>query len=198
MLDADTYFIDHPHKLLQRLTPGTALMHTWECQLCDSSDEACRNFSAKLREQHVTDQAGNILPIPDQFDSYNSGVVGLHPSDLPLVDETLHLYDQMQRISGLRTCEQLAFGYVLDRKTRLKLAWDVVYHYHTWALRYKFEGDLPSFLAEAADLPQNVSLGWLYSKRPRARFRWRVRIRIQHALRRLGFKRGIVITSESW
>ncbi|MGA3067181.1 MAG: hypothetical protein ABSF29_10075 [Tepidisphaeraceae bacterium] len=199
MLDSDTYFLRDPWALLRRISPGRSLMHTWECHVNDSRDPAYRSIPARLRNEGLCDTSGARLEIPDQFDSFNSGVVGIHPEDARLLDEVVCVTDQMYRITGVRTCEQLALGYVMSRKTRLSYAWDVVYHYHTWGLRNSFKQLLPVLLADSADMPNPERLKWLYARRPRCRLRRRLNVQAQQALRRMGLKKqNVVFTSEAW
>jgi hypothetical protein len=198
-LDSDTYFLGDPWTLIGRVRPGHSMMHTWECHLDDSGDPQYSGAPARLRERGITDKAGHRLEISGLFDSYNSGVVGIHPDDAPILEDALCLTDQIYRTTGVRTSEQLALGYLLPRRTRMSSAWDLVYHYHTWALRMRFRDELPSLLADSADMSTAERVEWLYERRPRCPLRRRLHVRVQHALRRLGLnKQKVVFTSESW
>ncbi len=200
LIDSDTYFIKSPLALFGRLRPGATLMHVWESVLRYSPDPDYSSIAAKLNAAPFKDRAGQLDPVSADMPSWNSGVLGIHPADAPLLADVLHTCDEMLRITGVRTAEQLAFAHVFARRTKLRPAWDAVYHYFTWRLRADyFVKVLPKIMEDLQAIPPAEQNAWLYARRPRCRFRRRVRVNAEHALRRLGFlKSKMVFTSESF
>jgi hypothetical protein len=199
LIDSDTYFMRSPLKLFRRIQPGRSLLHVWECVLRDAMSPEYAMIPQKMNDAKVTDRHGQPDIYPPDMASWNSGIVGLHPADAALLDDVLCASDNLHRVTGVRTSEQLAFDHVLTKHTRVRSAWDVVYHYYTWRLRSQFKIALPKILTEANNIPDADRAQWLYDRRPRCRFRRRIRVRAEHALRRLGFLRSkVVINSESY
>lgn len=198
-LDSDTYFMKSPLKLFRKLRPGTTYMHCYESVLRDSPDQDYALIPRKMNAAGVTDRLGVLDHFPEDMPSYNAGVIGIHPADASLLDDVLHACDQLYRITGVRTSEQLAFVHVFTKQTHIKQALGVIYHYYTYRLRSAFQPILPGLLAEAAKVPESDRAAWLYARRARCRFRRRVRVHVEFALRRLGFlKSTVLFNSESY
>ena len=105
--DADTYFLSHPRRLFNRIGPGRTVMHIKEGNLhaCHGGD-----IAEFLQRHQVTNLAGERWPITAETPMYNAGVIGLDAADAPLLDEVVHLTDQMYPPVRIHTVEQFAFS----------------------------------------------------------------------------------------
>jgi hypothetical protein len=141
--DADTYFIKHPRKLFARIRPGHTVMHIREYHLYDYP---ARELAASLGGrafQNLAGQPWNITPCVKMF---NAGVIGLHEADISLLDEVVHLTDQMYSHIRLHTIEQFAFSICLQHRTTLHQSDDIIHHYWPPAGRTCFREKLGAIL----------------------------------------------------
>lgn len=197
LLDGDTYFRCSPNRLMARVGPGRAVMHLREGVVNTLPGRAQKELVAMLDSVgSFTDLAGEPLTITAGEPMWNSGVVGVHPSDSRLLDEAIHLTDQFCRHSRLHTLEQFALGLVLSRRASLREAGDVVFHYWDRSFRDPFHRVLPGVLSKHSTLPLAERVRLSYSHRPRSSFRRGCRIAYNHMLRSLRLLPPIVRSSE--
>ena len=143
-----------------------------------------------------TDLAGSPLTMTASEPMWNSGVVGVDPADRRLIDEAIHLTDQLCSRLRMHTLEQFALGIVLGRATRLREALDVVFHYWDRAFRDPFHEQLPQLLAQHASLPLAERARRCHACRPRPTVRSRVRTRVTRWLRTVGLRPPLERRSE--
>lgn len=144
LIDGDTLFVDDPARLFERIGPGRALLHTDEGLLSERFGE-------------LEERASGVARGPEAFlrpdtRMLNSGVIGLDPSDRPLLDEALTWLDLLYEATRTFTVEQLALGETLRRSVRLAFAEDVVFHYWNH-LRFFLRIRGSEFLAATASVP---------------------------------------------
>jgi hypothetical protein len=145
LCDSDTWFVKHPKKVFARVAPGRAVMHVAEYRLFD---RCARALAKSLEGCTFHDLAGTRWNIGAGTVMFNSGVIGLHESDAAVLDEVLHLTDQMYVYARFATIEQLAFSVCLRHYTRLRQSYDALYHYWPTAHRASFQGQLNRILRE--------------------------------------------------
>jgi hypothetical protein len=130
LIDTDTYFIRNPLQLFERISPNDSLMH--------ASD------GYRIGESQLWSP---ILPFIDQLDSgeipvsrssemLNSGAIGLHPQNAPLIESAIVLMDRLQAHTPIFNIEQFAIGAALQTKTKVHMCNDVLEHY--WGYRRSF------------------------------------------------------------
>src|SRR5437667_11300134 len=91
---------------------------------------------------------------------WNAGVVGIHKSDLSLLDGVLRLTDVLLDEFYSPVMEQAAFSLILAEKTRLRSARDTIYHYCVSPDRRQFRTHLPELLAAAERMPVERRVAW--------------------------------------
>jgi hypothetical protein len=197
LLDGDTYFRRSPWRLFDRIGPGRTAMHVREGLLDRLPGENHAELAAVLQAGGPwTDLAGRPLTLTASEPMWNSGVVGVDPADRRLIDEAIHLTDQLCSRLRMHTLEQFALGIVLGRATRLREALDVVFHYWDRAFRDPFHEQLPQLLAQHASLPLAERARRCHACRPRPTVRSRVRTRVTRWLRTVGLRPPLERRSE--
>ena len=130
---------------------------------------------------------------------WNSGVLGVHSNDLPLMREALNLCDQLwsqdliTKPAGERvhTLEQFAAGVLLSR-SRLSETSDVVFHYWRSYLREPFAKKLEEIVLELKNVSLPEHVDHIYKLRPRETVKNTVKGFVRTCLRRMGRRvRGI-------
>jgi hypothetical protein len=141
-LDSDTFFTADPSVLLEQVQPETTIMQMREYAL-ERGPEIYRDLmsfrlanaeqypNAFLRfiEQNEFVVAGRTLKFNKEQYVWNSGVLGIHNSSLPLLDDILSLSDQIYPQTKWFISEQLAFGLILQSFSEMKPAGTVINHY---------------------------------------------------------------------
>lgn len=139
LVDTDTFFIASPQLMFDRIGTESTVMHEREVDAIEQ-DPDCKDVVDVIRPGVVIDGFALSAATP----MYNSGVVGVMPSHLPLVAQALSLLDTLYDRAPVFNVEQFAFGVVLSQRTRLHTCDDVVRHYwghtrafiHVQAARY--------------------------------------------------------------
>lgn len=167
--DADTYFLKHPRKLFTCIRPGHPLMHIREGHLnyVHGTDIAC--FLQNHDLKHLDGTRWDITPDTPMF---NAGVIGFHESDSALLDEVVHLTDQIYPQVGIHTVEQFAFSACLRHYTRLRQSYRIVHHYWPGPGREQFNADLRRVLHDPSITSHEERLLRLSAVRPRQSIRY--------------------------
>lgn len=142
-IDPDTYFLQHPRKLFERISPRNSVMHASEGPL------SSHLIWEPILGSGVTEVAG--YPVLPESLMLNSGVIGLDYSDRDLLLDSVLVEDRLYEISPAFNIEQFATGAVLSKRTRLSLCNDILKHY--WGHERHFINAqcaelFPSFTAE--------------------------------------------------
>jgi len=124
LCDTDTCFVKHPKRAFARVRPGRAVMHVAEYYL---SDRAARPMAESLAGHIFLDRAGSRWNIGGATVMFNSGLIGLHESDISILGDVISLIDQMYVQTRVPIVEQLALSVCLQHHSRLSQAYDVVH-----------------------------------------------------------------------
>jgi hypothetical protein len=124
--DCDTYFLRHPGKFFARIRPGRTVMHIREGHLYDCQAGLVADF---LQDHDLQNRAGQRWNITPDTLMFNAGVLGLHEADISLLDEVVHLTDQIYPHVRIHTIEQFAFSACFRHCTKLRQSYDIVHHY---------------------------------------------------------------------
>lgn len=131
MVDTDTYFVRTPRALFERVGPGRTAMHKTEDR------ESTRRIQSALNCDAVTDPDGATWSFADAgMRVWNSGVIGIDPTDRRLLDAVIWLSDEVYERTKLFNVEQVAFGRVFEETTQLSRTDDVCAHY--WGMARPF------------------------------------------------------------
>jgi hypothetical protein len=181
-LDSDTYWTSPPDRLFNRIGRDRACFHTREGYL-RSTGTAVDNALAQQLDRHQY-RIGSVVPVEVDRTTmmWNTGVVGVHASNLNLVSEALVLSDQIWIDADptgaygkkIHHAEQFAMGYAF-RDCRLSEAVDTVYHYWPSVAKAAFGRVLPGLVESGVGDQSPENLQHIYA----ARFRevgWKARI----------------------
>lgn len=199
LLDGDTWLRKSPELLFSRIGPGRAIMHLLEGRLMDIGTPIPTEMASVLRRERFVDTAGEYLNIPPNSPMWNSGVLGMDPADAGVLDEALHLLDQLSLRSTvpIRQWEQFAVSFVLAQRMReLQEAGDVVFHYWPPYLHEPFRKKLPEVMAKCAVLPLAERARRCFAERPRPTGPRRAKVIVKRAMQGLGLLRRGARSSE--
>lgn len=164
--DGDTYFRTNPLRLFDRIGPGHGCLHMREIRLTRREGTAGAILADLFAKDRVLDLEGNPVKLRPNESMWNSGVIGIDSNDHHLLDEALHLMDEIwQREERVHTVEQFALGHVMA-SGMLREADDVIFHYWQDDLRRPFLDKLPTLLDEARARPLSDAATWSYAFRP--------------------------------
>jgi hypothetical protein len=169
--DCDTFFMKHPREAFARIRPGHSLMHVGEFRLRDT---AALKVTEPLKGVDLHNLAGRRWCLGPRTAMFNSGVIGLHEANISLLDEVVHLADQIYPRAPIWTIEQFAFSICLGACTRLHQAHDVVVHYWHPTYRTPFGQQLNGVLYDES-ISLNDRLRLLLPLRPNLKvhpFEW--------------------------
>lgn len=166
LVDGDTWFRQHPHKLFERIAPGKCCMHLLESKLIDSRTSSNKSIADFLAHSKFYRLDGKEYKISPNAAMWNSGVIGLHSSDATRIEESLHLLDQlMPCASSAHTIEQFAVSCIL-KDMDLKETSDIVFHYWPLRIRNSFRTILGNIITDFETLPLSERAVVTYAKRP--------------------------------
>lgn len=184
--DGDTYFQANPALLFDRIGPGRSCLHMREVRLTPRKGTAGAILGQLFTTGAVRDLAGKPVALYKGEGMWNSGVIGIDGHDQQVLDEALHLMDEIwQREQRVHTVEQFALGHVMAAG-ELSEADDVVFHYWQDVLRVPFLEGLPALLEKAQSMPIGEAARWSYASRPRSSIGSRLIGRIKTVIHRLG------------
>jgi hypothetical protein len=166
--DADTFFTKHPLNVFERVRPGHTVMHIGEYQLSHRCVATLADF---VRTHELRDLAGHRWNIPAQTVMFNSGVIGIHSSDIRLLDDVAHLSDQIYPHVQILTIEQFAFSVVFQQRSKLHQAYNSVHHYWKPDRRAAFHKQLDRVLHDPSISSSTERIRRLSPYRPSRRFK---------------------------
>lgn len=190
LLDADTWMRKSPQELFKRIAPGRTLMHIREARIRDIATPQGRMISDFLIQEKFMDYQNRKFVIPTETVMWNAGVLGFDPADIRLLDNVLHLTDQMCVKSNLHILEQTAFSYILAKYTSLSEAYDIVFHYWPPYLHLPFKKKLPSLMRDISDLPLEAKITRCYAVRPRPGLVRKGKVMLKRCLQAADLLRG--------
>jgi hypothetical protein len=177
-VDGDTYFTKSPAALLARLKDQQTLMHV---------DEGA--MGALWREYvgaEYQDASGTKGRIDARDRMWNAGVVGVTPADAHLLRDVLAVHDALVADGFPAMSQQVAAAQVLTKRTQVKKAADVIYHYWGTGFRKRWAPILGMLMVRAQELPREERADFLYSYRPRLTLRQNARHLVKRPLQRIG------------
>ena len=141
--DTDTFFMKDIGSLFDKIDHNKFIMHNAENTLKDKLDYMktftynpyeIPLFYNHLRESNIISYKDHRYELPYTMQIWNSGVIGMSPSNLNLLEEALTLssiiYDQFENILG----EQYALAYFFQKHGNITACDDIIFHY--WFLKY--------------------------------------------------------------
>ncbi|RXK80944.1 hypothetical protein [Filimonas effusa] len=147
-MDSDTCVTSALPDLLERISAAQVVFHIPEGKI-----GAGGNLHFRKWKQFLQSAPNPALQFPDplHIEMWNAGVIGLHNSHLPLLDEVLALTDELYPLFPRHTVEQFAFCYTFQKNNiHISEAADIVFHY--WNLK-EFRILLGRFFTQHAAVP---------------------------------------------
>jgi hypothetical protein len=141
-IDSDTFFTADATQLINEIRPGRSIMHVREYAIEESLDMFASYNQGQFPKafmQYITNRAFKVgkemISFSNRDFSWNSGVLGLHKDFAIYMADVLNLTDRFYGHSSWFISEQLAFSFILQRKTEIQAADAYIYHY--WGKRQK-------------------------------------------------------------
>lgn len=141
-IDTDTFFVSNTGSLLSRLTAGHSLMHKLEYTIGDGVSLFTafnQGEQPKAFVDYISKNSFTIDGVAEEFSAadycWNSGVLGLNTDFYKYFPDVFTMTELFHANSGWFISEQLAFSFVLQRKTVIRATDDLILHY--WGKRQK-------------------------------------------------------------
>jgi hypothetical protein len=166
-VDSDTFFLDDAMKCFDRVSTDTALMHMKEYEfsflktLLAPHWKTFQDFYRLISTSTFQLTNGKSVRVQDSDESWNAGVICLHPSQKHFLDDVYVLTDQFFPPTQHHASEQFAFSIILQKRVELLPCQDVIYHYWYRVKKRVMDEFLSghAFLAmERADLYQKIKV----------------------------------------
>ncbi|WP_416672151.1 hypothetical protein [Egbenema bharatensis] len=130
LIDTDTYFVETPLRLIERVSSTSSVMHRFEYWIQDEP-----------MWQPIVERVGDGIElhgitVSRQSPMYNSGVLGVDYSQRSLLDRVFELLSTLYDWSPIFNVEQFAAGVTLHQWTNLLTSDDIVKHY--WGYEREF------------------------------------------------------------
>jgi hypothetical protein len=135
-VDSDTFFYKPFSEIFDKITPTQSVMHKLEYPMSQlgqyptGDKEGFRKMYDILCNEIFKVGKEVIKIIPDKFDSWNAGIIGLHPAHFPWLKLVYQLTDQFYAPTCNHACEQYAFSYILQTRTQISDCEN--YNRHYW------------------------------------------------------------------
>lgn len=122
MLDGDTLVIEDPSHVFGLINEKHSLMHKLEGPIKNQDNKMGRSLQSLAK-------SGRIEELSLETNMYNSGVVGIDPSNFQLEKEVLSLTDKLYAASPLHIMEQLAQSIILSTNHTVIDTGEYIYHW---------------------------------------------------------------------
>jgi hypothetical protein len=124
-IDSDTFFYKPFSPVIEKITSKVCLMHMLEYPMRHlgsysvNDKDRFRIVYETLKNTSFTIHGKTINILPEEFNSWNAGVIGLDPAHFEYIDAVYELTDQLYLPTRNHACEQYAFSYILETKSSL-------------------------------------------------------------------------------
>lgn len=144
LIDTDTLFNVSPLRLFERIRPGTML-----CNVVSRPYGECRD-SPLYRNLHEDLKARGLAD--DDMATLNSGVIGLHRNDAPVLDHSIALMDELYpRSEKAYVLEEFCLAIAARGRVQLVDCPDLIHHY--WSRKTLFRAKVRAWLRKHGQQP---------------------------------------------
>jgi|GEM_PF-5165118 len=161
-LDGDTIFTADPRPILAKLSADTAIMNFPEAGRLSGLFQRASERVIKASTDLWTELG--MPDVPNTWRMWNAGVIGLHRSHRPLLDQVVYVNDVLFHRSLNRIIEQVAQSVVLGSRCQLTELDHEIIHY--FAMEKGFLPSLKSFMVENRHKPFDELLRLAAAFRP--------------------------------
>jgi hypothetical protein len=144
LVDTDTLFLDHPMRLFERISPQRSVMHRLETNFQMQADP----FWQPIAEHIGAGITIAGIPITPETAAFNSGVIGVDPTNRAALEKAIPILDQLYAITPAFDVEQFSVTAALNQFTEVVASDDVVQHYCTYEkefMRLQIAEVIPDF-----------------------------------------------------
>ena len=145
-VDSDTFFFDPVGKVLARIDKGHAVLHRLEYPVLTCPTGQLQRFRHRMGNFSFRGSSVDL-----SADMWNSGVIGLHPSQVHLLNTVLAFIDAISPTYNKQLVEQYAVSYFLQKNAEIRAAEDCVFHY--WQQKQEYQEAIEPKLREWARRP---------------------------------------------
>ncbi|HEV2117325.1 MAG TPA: hypothetical protein VGR48_14945 [Terriglobales bacterium] len=131
-VDSDTFFFADFTPALARIGPGNAVLQRREYAVRNHPTGQLQRFRKRMGKFHFRGS-----PIDLNADMWNSGAIGLHPSQFHLLHTILAFIDAISPHYKKQLVEQYAVAYFLQKNAQVHACDDVLFHY--WAQKPEYQ-----------------------------------------------------------
>ncbi|MGD1842043.1 MAG: hypothetical protein ACFB0B_14280 [Thermonemataceae bacterium] len=124
-VDSDTFFFKPFASILEQVTPENSVMHKKEYNMAtlgayppEDSNGFRKVYDLITQNTFVIENEPLQIDI-QQYDSWNAGIIGLHPENFHWLRDVYTLTDQLYAPTRNHACEQYAFSYILQKRSNL-------------------------------------------------------------------------------
>ena len=125
LLDTDTYWIKNPDPLLDNVCENSAIMFCDEGQVSRTRNVSINRFNEALSER-VVKWGKEEYQMSPKSRMLNSSIIGLHNSNIQLLEQAFELFRALEPIVDAHTVEQFAVAEIF-RLNRLELTFGSKY-----------------------------------------------------------------------
>jgi len=133
--DSDTFFRADYAEVFACIGPANAVLHRKEYAVLTHSTEQLGRFRRRMNRFHFRGSAIDL-----NADMWNSGAIGLHPSQFHLLHTVLAFIDAISPHYKKQLVEQYAVAYFLQKNARVHACDDVLFHY--WAQKPEYQAEI--------------------------------------------------------
>lgn len=156
--DSDTFFIADFAPVFARIGPADAVLHRKEYAVVSHPTGQLQRFRKRMGKFHFRGSPTDL-----NADMWNSGAIGLHPSQFHLLHTALAFIDAVSPHYKKQLVEQYAVSYFLQKNAQLHACDDVLFHY--WAQKPEYQQKIEERLERWKSLPLEEALRELRAER---------------------------------
>lgn len=156
--DSDTFFFADFAPVFARIGPGDAVLQRKEYAVLSHPTGQLQRFRRRMGKFHFRGSAIDL-----NADMWNSGAIGLHPSQFHLLHTVLAFIDAISPHYKKQLVEQYAVAYFLQKNAQVHACDDVLFHY--WAQKVEYQQVIEQRLAKWKSMPLEDALADLRAER---------------------------------
>jgi hypothetical protein len=156
--DSDTFFFAGFAPVFALIGPGNAVLHRKEYAVMSQPTGQLQRFRKRMAKFHFRGSAIDL-----NADMWNSGAIGLHPSQFHLLHTILAFIDAISPHFKKQLVEQYAVAYFLQKNAQVHACDDVLFHY--WAQKAEYQQAIEPLLLRWKSVPFEEALADLRSSR---------------------------------
>lgn len=156
--DSDTFFFAELAPAFARIGPASAVLQRKEYPVLTHSTGQLRRFRRNMGKFRFRGSAIDL-----NADMWNTGAIGLHPSQFHLLHTVLAFIDAISPHYKKQLVEQYAVAYFLQKNAQVRACDDVLFHY--WAQKPGYQAAIEPRLDKWRSTPLPEALAELRAQR---------------------------------